>query len=250
MVTHRHAARRFTGHGHLAGIATEVGDAVVDPAQRRLLIGQAIVADPAGRTERGMGKEAERTQPVVDRDDDDIALLRQPSGVVDVAAAIEEGTAVDPHHHRPRVARRHACRRRPYVEGQAVLAGGPAEIGITRDVLDAAGTRVGRITHPGPRGRRSRRLPSQRPHRGCRVRNAREQAVIRRDDAAHGAKGGLHQCRIAPPRRDRCLRCLAVAAAARRGQQHHNDQRGDRAEASAASRSGHHEVRAYGSGST
>ena len=50
----------------LSGIAAEVGDVVAHPAQRRLLVGQAVVADVARRTQRRMGQEAERAEPVVD----------------------------------------------------------------------------------------------------------------------------------------------------------------------------------------
>ena len=59
----------------LAGIAAEVGDVVTHPAQRGLLVGQPVVADRAWRAERGMSKEPERAEPIVDRDDDDVAPL-------------------------------------------------------------------------------------------------------------------------------------------------------------------------------
>ena len=67
VVAHRHAARGLARDGDLAGIAAEVGDVVAHPAQRRLLIGEAVVADVARRAERRMRQEAQRAEPVVER---------------------------------------------------------------------------------------------------------------------------------------------------------------------------------------
>ena len=118
-----------TGDGHLVRVAAEVGDVVPDPAQRRLLVLQSVVADVAGRPERRMGQEPQRAEPIVDGDDDDVAPRDQPPAVVGLAAAAHERAAVDPHHHRPRRSRR---RRRPHVEGQAVLVALPAELRVCR----------------------------------------------------------------------------------------------------------------------
>ena len=84
VVAHRHAARRFARDGDLVRVAAEVGDVVPDPAQRRLLVLQSVVADVAGRTERRMREEPERAEPVVDGDDDDVAARHQPAAVVDL----------------------------------------------------------------------------------------------------------------------------------------------------------------------
>ena len=72
------------------------------PAQRRLLVHQAVVAGRATgpRGERRVGEEAERAQPVVDRDDDD-AVRRELRAVVVAAGVLGEAAAVDPHEHRP-----------------------------------------------------------------------------------------------------------------------------------------------------
>ena len=48
----------------------------------------------------GCAREAERAEPIVDRDDDDVALIDQPCRVVVVALAGDQRAAVDPHHDR------------------------------------------------------------------------------------------------------------------------------------------------------
>ena len=158
VVAHRHTACRLPRDRDLVRIASEAGDVVVHPSQRGLLVGQAVIADVARRAERRMREETQRTQPVVDRHDDDVAAARQPARVVDVTAAVDEPAAVDPHHHRPRFARR---RWRPHIERQAVLAGF-AFVDVVVDVLDASWAGTGGIAKPGPAGHRSRRLPAQR----------------------------------------------------------------------------------------
>ncbi len=68
----------------------------------------------------GDGREAERTEAVVDGDDDEVAVGGEPRPVVPGcgAGAVAEVAAVDPHHHRTATV---VCRRRADVEGQAVL---------------------------------------------------------------------------------------------------------------------------------
>ena len=90
MIAHRHPARRLPCNRHLVRIAAECGDVVVHPAQCGLLVGQPVVADIARRAERRVREKSERAEPVVDRDDDDVAAARQPARVVDVAAAVDE----------------------------------------------------------------------------------------------------------------------------------------------------------------
>ena len=90
MVANRHATGRFAGHRDLAGIAAEVGDVVAHPAQRRLLVGQPVIAHLARRTQCRMRQEAERAETVVERDDDDVAPTGQPARVIHVAAAVDE----------------------------------------------------------------------------------------------------------------------------------------------------------------
>ena len=69
---HRHATGRLAGDRHVVRVAAEPGDVALDPAQRRLLVHQPVVAGRAARPrgERWMREEAERAEAVVDRDDD------------------------------------------------------------------------------------------------------------------------------------------------------------------------------------
>ena len=55
-------------------IAAESGDVLAHPAQCGLLIGQAVVRLGAVG-QRGMGQEAQRAEPVVDRDDDEVTRV-------------------------------------------------------------------------------------------------------------------------------------------------------------------------------
>ena len=120
MVADRHRPRRFTCNGHLVRITTEFRDVVADPAQRRLLVGEAVIADIIVGAQRRMREKAQRTKPVIESDDDDVAPGGQPSRVVDIATAVDEPPAVNPHHHRKRLTGRRI--RGPHVQGQAVLA--------------------------------------------------------------------------------------------------------------------------------
>src|SRR5690554_7647509 len=66
-------------------------------------------------------QEAENVQAVIDRDDDDILLLREIGAVVQqvIARADAEAAAVQPYHDRPRFA---VETRREDIEREAVLA--------------------------------------------------------------------------------------------------------------------------------
>jgi hypothetical protein len=85
-----------------------------------------------------MGHEAERPEPVVERDEHD-ALVREIALHEDrvAAGALLEGAAVEPDHHRP--ARVGGGRGTPYVEIEAVLAHRllTGELGIDRVVRPA-----------------------------------------------------------------------------------------------------------------
>jgi hypothetical protein len=238
MVAYGHAARRLTRQRHLAGITAEVSDVVAHPAQRRLLIGEAVVSDVARRSERRMGQEAHRAQPVVDGYDDHVAPSRQPARVVDACTAADERAAVDPHHDRPLPP---ACahRRCPHVQGQAILVGLPSEFWVTAGILQASRSDASGVAHPLPGGRRGRRLPAERADRRCGIRDSGEQPVIRGDGAAHHARDGLHHRRIRRMWRHCGLRGLIAAAAATDRQQHAEGEHQQ-----AVKRSGRHEVRA------
>ena len=155
VIAHRHAARGFAGDGHLPRIAAERGDVVADPSQRGLLVGQPVVAHRAGRTERRVGQETERTQPVVDRDDNDVAPGGQPARVINVAAAVDEASPVNPHHHRALLVVLSAGRS-PDIERQAVFAGRLPDPRIGSGVLHALRPGLGGVQHPRPSRRRPR----------------------------------------------------------------------------------------------
>ena len=145
---HRHATGRLPGDRDVARIASELCDVAPYPAQRRLLVHQAVVAGrTAGpRRERRVGEEAERAQPVVDRDDDD-AGRRELRSVVVAAGILGEAAAVDPDQHRP--VSLAAQRRRGDVEVQAVLSKGPRPREPARR-LRAARRELGRVTNTRP----------------------------------------------------------------------------------------------------
>ena len=187
-----------------------------------------------------MGQEAKRTEPVVDRDDDDVAPRCQPVGEVEATIAVGEPAAVDPHHHRTVVV---VGARGPHIEGQAVLTGPSAKLHVRTRILDTSRARMGSVTHPLPGRCRGGRLPAQRPDRRCGIRDSREQPVIRRDNAANRARSGLHHRRIS--RRRRRGPCGDVAAADASGRQQHRQHEREHAPASTVNRCRQHEVRAY-----
>src|SRR6202521_1726833 len=110
-----------------------------------------------------MGEEPDRSEPIVERDDDG-TLFREPRAVVAFFAAEpgEETAAVDPDHHgalqRPSI-----YRVRPDVEKEAVLrdAGGERIDVAVRLVLDAVVAELICGVHTAPVLRWLRRLPAQ-----------------------------------------------------------------------------------------
>jgi len=117
-----HRTRRLAEQCHAIGIATERGDVVRDPAERVDLIEQSVVARDAAWIvciEARIGEIAERTEPIVDRHDDDAVRPREVTTIVQriVARPRRVTAAVDEHHHRMRT----AALRRPDIERQAVL---------------------------------------------------------------------------------------------------------------------------------
>jgi hypothetical protein len=94
-------ARGLAEDRHPARVAAEGADVVLHPAQGGLRVGQGQ-GPRAGRAllgaEGGVGDEAERTQPVVDGDHDDVAEQRELACVVGAARAEDERPAVDPDH--------------------------------------------------------------------------------------------------------------------------------------------------------
>ena len=102
-------ARRFAEHGDVAGVATECRDVVANPSKRGDLIEDAVVAGCAVVRIRGqflVREEAHHAEAVVDADQHH-ALLGERAAVVhgQVPVADLQCAAVNPHHHRDRIAR-------------------------------------------------------------------------------------------------------------------------------------------------
>jgi hypothetical protein len=188
-------ARGLAEDGDAAGIAAEAGDVALDPAQRGLLVHQAVVARRAARLggEGRVGQEAERAQPVVDGDDDH-ALAHQRRRVIVVALAGHQRPAVNPHHDGPGAEAVLGAGRREDVQVQAVLRGaGDAE---RRGRLRAVRRELGRVPYPVPAGGRLRRAPAQRADRRSRVGDAEELIRAAGGRAAkHAARGGDDRAR-------------------------------------------------------
>ena len=162
----------------------------------------------------GEVQEAERTEAVVDRDDDDVAVHREVRAVVPrrVARAPDERAAVDPHHHRPA---RVVARRGPHVEVEAVLAVRrrvpPISFVSGNSVCADWAENASASRTPSHGSSRCGRLPAQRPDRRRRVRDAAEHvhavafdafdlAAARRHDRHGGqATAGLQTARSRAP---------------------------------------------------
>jgi hypothetical protein len=120
-----------------------------------------------------MVEEAERAEPVVERDRDDPPPRDEPGRVIDRAGAVCEPAAVHEDHHR-KPGRRDA--RRLDIHRQAVLAAG--------DLWWLAGERwagrsgPGGVAHAGPGTHRAGRAPAQRADGWSGVRDALIAAMV------------------------------------------------------------------------
>jgi hypothetical protein len=78
-------------------VPAELADVALHPAQRGLLVHQAVVAGRPARVagQGGMREEAERAEPVVDGDHDR-AVRYQPGRVIVLAFAEPQSAAVNP----------------------------------------------------------------------------------------------------------------------------------------------------------
>ena len=164
---------------HPAGVAAERADVAAHPPQRRDLIAQSEVRlDPAPRGGvAGEVEVAERAEPVVEADVDDLAGADE---VAPLSAEVPRGpgavtAAVDEHHDRQRRPVRRFRGRGDDVDGQAVLPGGhvrgdTGELALVRLHRDLAERRGVAESLPG---NDSRRRPEAQPtdRRRC-IRNA------------------------------------------------------------------------------
>ena len=176
---HRPGTGRLAEDGDVAGVAPERRDVVAHPLEGRDVVEDAVVARRLlGRLggQGGMGEEAEGPQAVVGGHHDH-ALLRHRAAVEDPGAASARAVAaaVEPHHHRPALAH---PRRRPQVQGQAVLAARQLAPRIGRVVgvagLPARGPELGGRPRPVPRLHRRGRAPAQVADRRLREGHAPE----------------------------------------------------------------------------
>jgi hypothetical protein len=83
---HALAASRLAEDGHVVIVATERTNIALDPAQRQLLIHQAIVGELVVlRVERRVCQKAKCAQAVVERDDHDVPTVDEV-GRIEVVA--------------------------------------------------------------------------------------------------------------------------------------------------------------------
>ena len=167
------ASRRLPEHGDLVRIATELGDVIPHPLERRKLVQRPIVAGGAMFGFRGqlrMRKPAKDAQPVVGAHYHH-TLLRQGSAVVQGSRRRphDSGAGMNPHQHGQPLAGR-GCRC-PHVEIEAVLTPVP-EAGVedlfgcpTGTALHTGGGELIGRAHPLPGDDRLRRTPTPVPHR-------------------------------------------------------------------------------------
>ena len=205
-----HVETDVLGAGRLAEdrdalrVAAERLDVRLHPLQRGLLVEEPLV--PRIRAlrilagERSVREEPEHVQAVVDGDHDDVALLREHLGVVEVTRhagerdriagrALLVRAAVEPHHHRSRLGRRRVGRE--HVQEQAIL--GVARRPLERGELWTRMSEGVRLQHTAPRDGRGRRTPAQRSDRRRRERNPEELSRLSVDGSLHVAVGEVNQ---------------------------------------------------------
>src|ERR1700686_1492847 len=148
-------------------ISAKGADISLHPAQRLALILEPETA-VVGWIKGGMRHEAECTQTVVDRYDDDIARACEIIQRIDVGGAADVSSAVDPYEHRLAVlhaARCGARRRHRDIQIQTILV--VAGVGLAKSRYLRAGALIlGCIERAGPTslwyGRRKPEIPDRR----------------------------------------------------------------------------------------
>ena len=118
------ATARLAKHHHVARVAAKLCDVVAHPFERKDDVEHAGVAGagkvrPARVFERG---ESQHVEPMIDRDDHDVAASREVGAFGDRRRSRTSGeaSAMTPEHHRALAAITN--RRRPHVENEAVFA--------------------------------------------------------------------------------------------------------------------------------
>src|SRR5215471_15280031 len=162
---HALSARRLPEYCDSVWIAAKPPDVPMNPFKRKLLIHQPVVAvEMAFGIYRGVRKESQVTQTVVNCDDDH-PFFHQGRSVVRITAPKLKSAAVNPYHHWPTTTfvLIEFCRRRIDIQEKAILAANPSR-------LRACTTELGRMEDTtGKQPIRIRRSPAARAHRGSRV---------------------------------------------------------------------------------
>ena len=173
----------MTEDGHIVGVATKLGDILLDPLQGLDLVEDTIVARHLMRAlgrEGGVNEEAEHTKTVVDGDEHHI--LGTPLLTVELwlrAEALAIATAMNPQRHRQFLAHLTRCLR-PHIQIEAVLAESglfpiaPLRV-VATSILDGLEARTAKRVanlHALPRHDGLRLFPTILLDGRCGVRNA------------------------------------------------------------------------------
>ena len=157
----------FAEDGDIAGIATELRDVALDPLESRGLVHQAVVAGGIVAIffrEFGMREEAEDTEAVIHRDDDN-AFLGEVGTVLPRlgSGASDETSAINPDHHGEFVFSFAEFRGRPDIQVETVFAYTRiAEDHVVENpALHAARAEFGGLADAFPLGGRHRWLPAE-----------------------------------------------------------------------------------------
>ena len=143
---HHAAPGRLAKREDTRGVTAERRDVIAHPCERADRVAQTAVRHPA---ERAGVEKAERAEPVVHRDHDDLLLGCQQRAVVHGLRrrADHERSAVEPHEHRKRA----VGVGRPDVERQAARFVGRAHLHAGHDLAERSVDILGRSrTEPRP----------------------------------------------------------------------------------------------------
>jgi hypothetical protein len=180
---------------HVVLIAAEVTDILLHPAERCLLVEDAVVGEGVALgIYRRMRHESKQTQAVVDGDYDKVASCGKVGAVIGVACAVEVSSSVDPDEDRKQLVRRRMNVRAVDVEIQAVF------VGVRRTCKRAKGgylqadvPELRCVPHTSPRYRWLRRFPAKIADRRGGIRNSPELRHAVLDEALNGAIASIDE---------------------------------------------------------
>src|SRR5258706_5593817 len=87
--------RRFAADRHPVRISAEMLDIVADRFECELLVHQPVIAGDSVAVHAWIGEPAERTEAIIDGDDDDVVGANQDAGVETRACTGNERAAMD-----------------------------------------------------------------------------------------------------------------------------------------------------------